>query len=58
MSQMQHDCLDCGHQSFDNEILKCCPDCSSSNITNCPDETWDNPREDEGEDKEGVPLFI
>ena len=49
--------------TWDNEVLKVCSMCASSNISNWPDETWDNEDDEEevieeSEREEVVPMFI
>jgi len=60
---MHHQCSDCGQETWDNEVLKVCSMCASSNISNWPDETWDNEDDEEevieeSEREEVVPMFI
>ena len=59
MSSYEHSCGDCKHVWFDNEEVRCCINCSSPNISNCPDDDFNYGKEEvEEEIEREVPLFI
>ena len=51
MAIFEHFCDDCGFNENDNEHLLVCPNCSSSNISNVPDETGNDLSHIESDDE-------